>query len=132
MLSPKDLTALLEILGDDKKTLDQQAGAFYRIFPKTEHFKLGCGLYVFICSSVLELKMRLSAFYVLYDMYRAEPLASNPFLPGFLDTLQKPTIDPCERYFLYSLLSSPSKEVSLRDIKCQSEHQHYFLGYIHK
>ena len=32
---------------------------------------------------------RLAAFYILHDLYKSEPIINNPFLPVFLDSLQR-------------------------------------------
>ena len=51
-------------------------------------------------------------FEIDFPLIRTEPLASNPFLPIFVDTLQK-DIEIGERNFLMQLVGSPQKEVSL-------------------
>eukprot|EP01087_Luapelamoeba_hula_P015749 TRINITY_DN4743_c0_g2_i1.p1 TRINITY_DN4743_c0_g2~~TRINITY_DN4743_c0_g2_i1.p1 ORF type:complete len:537 (+),score=124.56 TRINITY_DN4743_c0_g2_i1:110-1720(+) len=88
VLTPEQLVELLDLLNQDK-SLETIAAKVHSAFPRNEHFKVGCALYLLLQDRLLPggLLARLSAFYVLYDLYASEPLASNPFLPMFIDTL---------------------------------------------
>lgn len=90
MLAPKDLGQLLSLLSEEEKSLESIATTFHKLFAKTELFKVGCTLYLMLQDGLLpKTTQRLSAFFVLYELYRSEPLASNPFLPIFIDSLSR-------------------------------------------
>jgi len=96
MLSPKELAQLLSILGDEDKSLEAVSVHFHKTFPKQDHFKVGCCIYFLLQENLLgggegvsSIAPRIAAYYLLYDLYRTEPLASNPFLPILIDTLQQ-------------------------------------------
>jgi hypothetical protein len=105
MLSTKDLTTLLNLLGEDEKPFETLATTFHRTFNKTDHFKVGCAINFLLEDSLLrQTSHRLVAFYILNDLYKTEPFSNNPFLLVFLDTLQKP-IDPVEKQFLIFIIN---------------------------
>ncbi|KAL6049057.1 hypothetical protein QOT17_020730, partial [Balamuthia mandrillaris] len=55
-------------------------------------FRLGCTLYVMLQDDLLEPLARLVAFYLLHSLYVNTVdahLTANPFLPVFLDALQR-------------------------------------------
>jgi hypothetical protein len=111
MLSPKELTVLLSVLNEEEKSLEAVSTQFQRAFSKQDHFKVGCCIYLLLKDNLLgKLTNRLAAYYTLFDLYRTEPLASNPFLPLFIDTLQK-DLEPVEKNFIIQLISNPPKEV---------------------
>ena len=112
MLSVKEVSSVLSVLNEEDKPLEFACSQFQRNFGKGEQFKVACCLYVLLEDTLLQkLTQRITAFYILYDLYRTEPLASNPFLPIFIDTLQN-EIEPAERNFVVQLLGSPPKEVN--------------------
>lgn len=49
---------------------------------------------------------RVVSFSILCDLYRNEANGTNPFLPFFLEAIEKGT-DPVERQYLVHLLCSP-------------------------
>lgn len=118
MLSTKDLTTLLNLLGEEEKSFETLATTFNRTFNKTDHFKVGCAIYYMLEDNLLRQgSHRLAAFYILHDLYKTEPISNNPFLLVFLDTLQKP-IDPVEKQFLIFIInSSYPKDFSKRSPK---------------
>src|SRR4051812_2680478 len=97
MLSPRELASLLSILSDEDKSLEAISLQFHKIFSKADQFKVGCCLYMMIqqqqqdsSASILpKLTHRLASFYILYELYRTEPFTANPFLPIFVETLQR-------------------------------------------
>ncbi len=111
LLSSKEISSIISLLSEEDKSLEGTVASFQRTFNKSEHFKVGCCLYILLEDNLLgKLSHRLAAFYILYELYKTEPLASNPFLPIFVDTLQN-EIEPAERNFIAQLLGSPPKEV---------------------
>ena len=58
---------------------------------------------------------RITILFLLYDMYRSQPLVKNPFAPLFLHLLSEvPNKSPemeiskSEKMFLYQLVTSPA------------------------
>eukprot|EP01112_Ceratiomyxa_fruticulosa_P004056 TRINITY_DN1439_c0_g4_i1.p1 TRINITY_DN1439_c0_g4~~TRINITY_DN1439_c0_g4_i1.p1 ORF type:complete len:460 (-),score=90.73 TRINITY_DN1439_c0_g4_i1:55-1434(-) len=92
MFHPKELSTLLNLLSEDDKPFETLSTTFHRTFNKPDHFKFGCTLFYMLQDNLLRKPShRLSAFYILYDLYKGEPLNVNPFLPIFLDTLDRNT-----------------------------------------
>jgi hypothetical protein len=113
MLNPKELASLLSVLGEEDKSLETLSTQFHKTFNKLDQFKVGCSIYLLLQDGLVpKLSHRLAGYYLLFEMYRTEPLASNPFLPTFLDSLQK-DLEINERNFLVHLLGTPSKEVNI-------------------
>lgn len=112
----EDLSILLETLDQDDKPLEVIASRFHKTFQnKAAPFKLGCTLYMMIKDDLLSLSSKLTAYYLLMDMYSSEPQASNPFLPCFVAAGQREGSDSrttVERNFVTSLLSN-FKEVRM-------------------
>ena len=114
LASVEDLSTLLEALNQDDKPLEAVAAKFQKAFHKTDQFRAGCTLYVMIKDDLLPLSAKLAAYYILQDLYAAEPQASNPFLPCFFAAAQKEGGDSkstIERNVVNALLTNP-KEVS--------------------
>lgn len=118
MLSAKELGNLLNVLGEEDKPLEYISSQFHKTFAKAEQFKVACCLYLLLQDNLLpKLANRIAAFWILFDSYKGEPIASNPFLPIIVDTLQqKESLEAPERNFLMQLLGSPSKEVQVKKI----------------
>ena len=122
MLSIKELTSLLNLLNDDKP-LEVQAVTFYRLCPKQEHFKYCCSIYLLIQNGVLEsFNARITSYYLIYDLYKSD-ITQNPFLPIFIEKIQRNSVDIVERNFIYLLLSNGTKEVQIPF--------HFFINFIH-
>jgi hypothetical protein len=114
MLSAKDLETLINLLNEQttkNSNLNELATAFHKAFSKTEQFKLGCVLNILISDNLLKGPQRISGFFLLYELYKAEPITSNPFLPLFLDALESDLLSVAEKNFVIQLLTNPSKEV---------------------
>lgn len=112
MLETRELRSLLGVLNEDEKPLEQVASAFLRTFTKNDHFKVGCTICILLQDNLLTSSQRIVGFSILCDLYRNESTGTNPFLPVFLEALEK-GVDACEKKFLVSLLSSaPSNRES--------------------
>ena len=118
VLSVRELNILLSLLEEDK-WLELISVQFQRTFVKGDHFKICCSISQLLKQKLItSLTSRLVAYYILYDLYRGEPLASNPFLLVFLDSLQSNEIELVEKNFLHQLLSSaPPKEVCAPNVR---------------
>lgn len=95
-------------------------------FNKQDHFRVGSAL-VLLLQNQDQLPgphQRLAAIYLLYDMYKLDPTASNPFAGVFVHVLQNsvssnvemtggklPPISPSEKLFLSQLISLPNKDL---------------------
>uniref|UniRef100_T1JGY1 CCR4-NOT transcription complex subunit 11 n=1 Tax=Strigamia maritima TaxID=126957 RepID=T1JGY1_STRMM len=133
-LSVKEFTSLLGILEDESlanQTFEAIAASFHHCFQKQDHFKAGCALVLMFQQPDLlpNANQRLVALFLLYEMYRTEPVASNPFASLFVLALQTsddaikgsnkklespgnlPRISNAEKHFLSQLISSPSKDL---------------------
>ena len=63
---------------------------FFLFFLQQDHFHIGCSIVILLQHKDLfpGQHQRLAAIYLLYDMYRNEPIAANPFAPVFIHLLQ--------------------------------------------
>lgn len=91
---------------ENDRPLENAATNLTRTFPKGSHFKVGCAICVLLQDNLLTQAQRLVAFSTLCDLYRNEANGTNPFLPFFLEALEKGS-DACEKRFLVHLLLSP-------------------------
>jgi len=119
MLSVRELGNLLNVLGEEDKPLEQISAQFHKYFNKADQFKVGCCIYLMLQDNLLpKLTNRIAGFWILYDLYKGEPIASNPFLPIFVDTLQqKDSIEVAEKNLLLQLLGALPKELSKKSPK---------------
>ena len=116
MLSQNELSSLHKIISDDSKTFESIADAFQKTFTKLDQFKVGLGLWIMIKENLLNLSQRLASFYIIYDMYRQEDSKTTPFIPLFLECLEKSTIN-IEKKMLKDLIefNSPSAKITIRE-----------------
>eukprot|EP00013_Stygamoeba_regulata_P009197 CAMPEP_0177672720 /NCGR_PEP_ID=MMETSP0447-20121125/25507_1 /TAXON_ID=0 /ORGANISM="Stygamoeba regulata, Strain BSH-02190019" /LENGTH=400 /DNA_ID=CAMNT_0019180437 /DNA_START=527 /DNA_END=1727 /DNA_ORIENTATION=- len=122
MLSVKELHTLMGVLEDDSKTLESlstnfPSTKFHRTFARSDSFRIAAGLYLLLLEDCIPYPHRLAAFYILYDLYKTEPLASNPFLPIFVETLKRNDLDYFERNFLIHLIGSLPKDFTKKSIR---------------
>jgi hypothetical protein len=121
MLSVKDLDTLTNLFNEHitkNSNLNELAILFHKSFPKSEHFKIGCVLNILLNDHLLIPSQRIPAFFLLYELYKTEPITSNPFLPLFLDSLESKLVSIAEKNFIIQILTNPSKEVNLKKLFC--------------
>ncbi|KAG7397423.1 hypothetical protein PHYBOEH_000777 [Phytophthora boehmeriae] len=112
MLEIRELRPLLAILNEDDKPLEQVSSMFLRTFTKNDHFKVGCTICILLQDNLLTSSQRMVGFSILCDLYRNEGTNTNPFLPVFLDALEKGSTDLCEKKFIVHLLSAAANRDS--------------------
>ena len=93
MLTQADLSTLNEIVSDESKTFETISQSFQNSFQKFEQFKVGLSLWIMIKQNLLNLAQRLASFYIIYDMYKQEDSKTTPFIPLFLECLEKSNIN---------------------------------------
>lgn len=138
-LSTKEIGNLMTLLREETvstATFDSLGSALQRLgFNKQDHFRVGSSLILLLQNRDLlpGPHQRLAAIYLLFDMYKAEPAASNPFAAVFVHLLQNtqsstisndfpvmgklPPISGPEKAFLSQLISLPNKELFKRTPK---------------
>ena len=116
MMTQNDLSNLNQIISDDTKTFESIAESFQKAFSKLDQFKVGLSLWIMIKQNLLNLSQRLASFYIIYDMYKQEDSKTTPFIPLFLECLEKSTIN-IEKKMLKDLIefNSSSSKIIIRE-----------------
>ncbi|XP_002131305.2 CCR4-NOT transcription complex subunit 11 [Ciona intestinalis] len=136
-LSLKELSNLLGFL-QEEEIANQQFESFSPAlqkagFNKQDHFRVGSSVVLLLQHKDLlpGQHQRLAAIYLLFDMYKNEPMAANPFAPVFIHLLQPggqdeqssknhsyptafgkiPALTPQEKSFLSQLVAGPNKDL---------------------
>ncbi|KAK3927295.1 CCR4-NOT transcription complex subunit 11 [Frankliniella fusca] len=133
-LTVKELHSLLGILSEEtveRLTLEGITLQLHQAFAKQDHYKVGCALVLLLQQPDLLPRpaQRLAAIVLLYDMYKGEPMALNPFTTVFVHLLhppdemgktsmrkleyagEMPRISAVEKNFLAQLVTSTSREL---------------------
>ncbi|OQV20312.1 CCR4-NOT transcription complex subunit 11 [Hypsibius exemplaris] len=86
-LSPKETDDLLTLVCDEPAegwTFDNIAKNFNLLFPKSDHYRVGKALEMFLLCGVLDkAASQLVSVFLLYDMFKEQSLAANPFASLF-------------------------------------------------
>ncbi|CAM9380898.1 unnamed protein product, partial [Chrysoparadoxa australica] len=114
LLETRELNPLLMLLSNEEASMETCVHEFHRTFSGNDHFKVGCAMCLLLYDNLLTRVQRVVAFSVLFDMYRNDGAAGNPFLP-FLVTSVEGGTDICEkRYLVHLLCSAPMNRESAR------------------
>jgi len=120
-LSPKELTSVLSILSEEavsgSSSFEVIANALHHYFDSNDYFRVGTALLMMLQQPdfLPDHNQRVSVIFLLFEMYRSQPIAKNPFAPLFVHLLTEGTtgysgtkISQQEKVFLYQLLTSPA------------------------
>lgn len=117
MLNSKETAALLSVLVEERP-FDVNSAAFTRAFPRHDHFRACCSLVILLeDKALMRQPQRLIAYYVLFDVYRAEHLQPTPFSPLLLEAALDEALPKAERHFVLQLLAGPPKELPRKTAK---------------
>ncbi|XP_062505954.1 CCR4-NOT transcription complex subunit 11-like [Corticium candelabrum] len=126
-LSSKEFSALLSLLSEEglaSMPLETLSLMFQRSFNRPDHFKMGTALVLLLNEQDLlpGSSQRVAALFLLYDMFRAEPISTSPFAAFFAQLLafdddrptaasQQSAFTQAEKNFLIQLVTTPPREL---------------------
>jgi hypothetical protein len=126
-LSSKEFSALLSLLSEEglgSMTLETLSVMFQRSFNRPDNFKIGTALVLLLNEQDLMTgsSQRVAALFLLYDMFRAEPISASPFAAVFAQllapddersssTAQASALSQSEKHFLIHLVTTPPREL---------------------
>lgn len=139
-LTIKEFSQLLNILQEENtenQSFETLATTLHHYFGKSDYFRIGCAIVGLLQQNDLlpNACQRFAAIFLLYEMYRTEPITANPFASVFVHLLNPPEdtmkginkklefinalpkINKAEKYFLSQLISMPSKEIFKKTAK---------------
>eukprot|EP00111_Clytia_hemisphaerica_P024769 TCONS_00072992-protein len=117
-LSQKELLSVISILAEESaSTFDVISNALHHYFGPNDYFRLGTALLMLFQQPDLlpDQNQRVTILFLLYEMYRSQPLVKNPFAPLFVhllsdvpDKTSAMEISQPEKMFLYQLITTPA------------------------
>jgi len=120
-LTPKELTSILSILSEEAvsgaSSFEAIANALHHYFGPNDYLRVGTALLMMFQHPDLlpDQNQRISVLFLLYEMYRSQPIIKNPFASLFIQLLSENSpmssnveISKQEKLFLYQLLTSPA------------------------
>ena len=121
MLTQKDTITLLEILGNEEKSLETAAASFQRAFVRSDHFRVAAAMCSILEDNLMLPGHQLAALYIIQDLFKNEPPDVHPFMPflvGTLAALQGASLDSDHRLrrniLCLMLAQPPTKDLPRR------------------
>lgn len=116
----QDYIALYEFLMDkniEHQTFETMSGIVQKKFNKNDYLSVGTLLSMLIRHGDLPgIIQKVSAYYIIYDLFRSDGQTESPFLPFFFTVLEQNTIPTrlniIEKNFLSQLLGNGTKELA--------------------
>lgn len=124
MLTSKELTSLMSILSEEAVSgscsFEAIANALHHYFGPNDYLRVGTALLMMYQHQDLmpDPNQRICILFLLFEMYRSQPIVKNPFAPLFIKLLnengnktsssQTLEISKQEKLFLYQLITSPA------------------------
>ncbi len=70
LLEQRELAQLLALLSEDAKPMEVVSASFSRAFAKSDHFRIGCSIALFLMDDLLTRSQRIVALFLLIDLFR--------------------------------------------------------------
>jgi|EP00945_MAST-04E_sp_MAST-4E-sp1_P006107 hypothetical protein len=109
VLSMAELEQLMAALRTADKPLEQVADRVNQAFPQSQgKFRVSSTICILLQDELLSRAERLVSYYALFEIYSRTPEGTNPFIPFFVDGLEKPGVPNVEKRFVIQLLTAPA------------------------